>query len=288
MATWIALAVSAALTACSHEARDDSATLATVNGERITQAQLDGALRLRAPAAASMPAADLAALRGRTLQQLVEERLADQQAAKAKLDRNPGVAEAVDLAREQALARLYLERIADAVPRPAAADVRAYYDAHPERFAKAQAYTLRKVDVAIPPAQAEALRRDLEAATTPDDVLARLRARGLAFQAGQSEQGAESLGPLLARVQSLPDGGTLVVPTPGGLAALTVLGRQPRPVSAEAAAPAIEQALWNERKRAAMSDKLRALRAAAHVEYLGKFAGAAPAAAAGASAAASR
>jgi hypothetical protein len=58
---------------------------------------------------------------------------------------------------------------------------------------------------------------------------------------------------------------------------VVLAGARSQPVSEEQAKPAIEQYLLNERKRKIVEDDLKAMRAAAKIEYVGKFAAAASA-----------
>jgi len=66
---------------------------------------------------------------------------------------------------------------------------------------------------------------------------------------------------------------------------IVLAGSRAQPVTLEQAAPAIEQFLLNARKRELVAKDLKALRDAARIEYLGKYADAASAAATGAAAA---
>jgi hypothetical protein len=59
---------------------------------------------------------------------------------------------------------------------------------------------------------------------------------------------------------------------------MVLVSSRPQPVDEERAARAIEQFLHNDQKRKLLSDDLKALRAAAKIEYLGKYSAAAPAA----------
>ena len=79
--------VAALLAACGKKTDDTSAAVATVNGEKITQDQLDFAIKQIAAARPGASAPEAATV----LQGLVEQRLAVQKAEKDKLDRNPGV-----------------------------------------------------------------------------------------------------------------------------------------------------------------------------------------------------
>ena len=58
-----------------------------------------------------------------------------------------------------------------------------------------------------------------------------------------------------------------------GVQVIVLVGSRPQPIAEEQARPLIEQQLLAERRRKAVEDDLKALRAAATVEYLGPFAG---------------
>ena len=74
-------------------------------------------------------------------------------------------------------------------------------------------------------------------------------------------------------------------PVPNGVQVVVLAGSRSQPVAEEQARPAIEQFLTNERKRKLVEDDVKAMRSAAKIEYVGKFAdGAAGAASAPAAA----
>lgn len=268
-------------TACGRHSDDKSATVATVNGENITQDQLDYATRQIAAAhpAASAPEA------AQVLQGLVEQRLAVQKAEKDKLDRNPGVLQALEATRKDALARYYVEQFVAKVPKPSADEVKQYYDGHPANFAQRDVYLIQKADARVTPDQAGPLAASVQAAGGAAAVADLLKAKASAVNVTQSAQPAESLGPLLAKISSMSAGQTIAIPQPQGLTALTVVGIQPQPVTLAQAQAGIEQILWNQKKREALQAETKSLRASARIDYLGKFApGTTPAPAASATA----
>ena len=77
----------------------------------------------------------------------------------------------------------------------------------------------------------------------------------------------------------MKDGQAVMLPSANGVQVIVLAGSRLQPVSEEQARPAIEQFLLNERKRKLVEDDLKALRAAATIEYVGKFAQPASAAA---------
>ena len=260
--------VAVLLAACGRKTEDTSATLATVNGEKITQDQLDFASRQIAAArpGASAPAA------AQVLQNLVEQRLAVQKAEKDKLDRNPGVLQALEAARKDALARYFVEQFAAKVPKPTADEIKQYYDGHPANFAQRNAYVIQKVDARVKPELAGPLAVSAQAAGGAAAVADLLKAKASAVNVTETTQPAESLGPLLPKISTMSPGQTVAIPQAQGLTALTLVEVKPQPVTFEQAQPVIEQLLWNQKKRVALQDESKELRAKARIDYLGKFA----------------
>jgi EpsD family peptidyl-prolyl cis-trans isomerase len=268
--------VAVLLAACGKKSTDTSAVVATVNKEDITQDQLDYA---RKQIAAAHPGAS-APEAAQVLQGMVEQRLATQKAEKDKLDRNPGVLQALEAARKDALARYYVEQITDKVPKPTDAEIKQYYDSRPANFAQRNVYTIQKVDARVAPDQAAALVAGAQAAGSAAEVAELLKAKATATNVTQSAQPAESLGPLLAKFAAMKAGQTIALPQPQGLTALTIVAIQPQPVTLAQAQASIGQILWNQRKRETLQTQTKELRATARIEYLGKFApGAVPASA---------
>jgi hypothetical protein len=70
----------------------------------------------------------------------------------------------------------------------------------------------------------------------------------------------------------MKDGQAAIVPAANGVQVVVLAGSRSQPVTEEQARPAIEQYLLNERKRKLVEDDIKALRAGAKIEYVGKFA----------------
>ncbi len=260
--------VATLVTACGKKSDDTSATVATVNGENITQNQLDFAIK---QISAARPAAS-APEPSQVLQGLVEQRLAVQKAEKDKLDRNPGVLQSLEATRKDALARYYVEQFAAKVPKPSADEVKQYYDGHPANFGQRNLYMLQKIDARVDKDQAGPLAASVQAATGAAAVADLIKAKASATNVTQSTQPAEALGPLLAKISTMSVGQSVAIPQPQGLTALTVVAIQPAPVSLVQAQAGIEQVLWNQKKREALQAETRELRKNARIDYLGKFA----------------
>ncbi len=270
-ATQISLALVCAATmlaACGKKSEDNSPAVATVNGEKVSQDQLDFAVKQIQAAHPGASAPESA----QVLQGLVEQRLAVQKAERDKLDRNPNVLQALEAARKDSLARYYIEQFATKVPKPTADEVKQYFDSHPANFTQRNAYVIQKIDARVPQDQVGPLTAAAQNTTGAQAVADLLKAKATATNVTQTTQPAESLGPLLPKISTMTAGQTIAIPQPQGLSALTLVEIKPLPVTLEQAQPQIEAALWNQKKREALQAEIKELRSKARIDYLGKFA----------------
>ena len=214
------------------------------------------------------------------LDRLVEQQLALQKAAELKLESQPGVQIALDLARREVLSRAYLERTGEAAPKPTPEEIKKYYETKPSLFSERRIYNLQEIGIEARPEQLAEIRERLSAAKNTNDFVEYLKSAGLRFVGNQAVRAAEQL-PFntLEAIAKMKDGQAMVVPTPTGAQVVVLAGSRSQPVTEEQARPSIEQFLLTERRRKLVEDDMKALRAAAKIEYLGKFAGASGAAA---------
>ena len=80
----------------------------------------------------------------------------------------------------------------------------------------------------------------------------------------------------LEAFSKMKDGQAVINQAPNGMQVVVLASTRSQPVTEEQARPAIEQFLLNERKRKLAEADIKALRAAAKIEYVGKFAEGAP------------
>jgi hypothetical protein len=131
------------------------------------------------------------------------------------------------------------------------------------------------------------LRERLAASKNVNEFVEFLKANDFRFNGNQAVRAAEQL-PLqsLDTFAKMQDGQAMLLPSANGVQVIVLAGSRSQPVSEEQARPAIEQFILNERKRKLIEDDVKAMRTAAKIEYVGKFAEAAASAPAGAAPAA--
>ena len=199
---------------------------ARVNAEVITVQELEAARRRDN-------------LGGATLERLVDQRLARQHALEQGLERSPQIAQALESAKTEILARAYRQLIAEAQPRPTPAEIHRYHDEHPELFARRRIYSLESLD-----ARFGINRSTLAAEQLPLELVSRLQA----MEPGD--------------VLGIDDGA-------GGAVALRIVAARLVPLDEASAAPLIEKFLLARRSSEALDAEMKRLRAKARIEYVG-------------------
>jgi EpsD family peptidyl-prolyl cis-trans isomerase len=260
------------LTGCGARDSSSTQTAARVNKEEITVHQISAQLSPQAARPDQVQQAER-----QILERLINRELAVQKALDLKLDREPKVVQAIDSARQDIIARAYADKLGEGAARPSPAEIKKYHDEHPALFSERKIYQLQEFAVEADAKQVEALKAALPPIKTADDLVTYLEANRLKFTNSQSVRAAEQLPlavlPVLARMS---EGQTLLSPTSQGAQIVVLRGVRSQPVDAERASRAIEQFLLNEQKRKLIADDLKALRAAARIDYQGRFAASAP------------
>jgi len=246
-----------------------SQTAAKVNKEEITVHQINFVLQQQR----GLQPEQAASASKQVLERLVDQELAVQKAQDQKLDRDPRVVQQLEAARREIVARAYVEKIASGAPKPSPAEIKAYYDAHPALFKERRVYSLQELAIQARPEQVEDLQAKLAAAKDLPAFIEYLKANDFKFGANQAVRAAEQL-PLasLDKFAQMKDGQTLFTRTPTGAQVVILAGSRIQPVDEVRATPAVEQFLWNERKRKVVEDDVKAMRAASKIEYVGEYA----------------
>jgi EpsD family peptidyl-prolyl cis-trans isomerase len=246
-----------------------SQTAAKVNKEEITVHQINFVLQQQRGLAPEQAAS----ASKQVLERLIDQELALQKAQDQKLDRDPRVVQQLEAARREIIARAYVEKISSGAPKPSPAEIKAYYEAHPPLFKERRVYNLQELAIQAKPEQAAELQAKLAAAKALPEFVDYLKANDFKYSANQAVRGAEQL-PLasLDKFAQMKDGQAIFTRAPNGAQVVFLAGSRSQPVDEARAAPAIEQYLWNERKRKVVEDDVKAMRGAAKIEYVGDYA----------------
>lgn len=267
----IALAVALSLAGCGkQDEAKGSQVAAKVNGDEITVHQINFELsRLGKfdPAQAEQVTAKL-------LKGLVNQQLFLQQAFEEKLDRDPGVVQALDENRRKILASAYVERLAQNVAKPTDAEIKDFYAKNPALLSERRIYKLEELKIQTTPQNTAAIRARLAETRNLNEFGEWLKSQKIPFRAAQSIKPAEQLpAELLPRLHAMKDGQALILNGSNQITVLFLMASQAQPLAEEQARPAVERYLVNLRKRELVEANLKKLRESARIEYKGKYAG---------------
>ncbi len=261
------LIIATVLAGCGEKAKS-SQVAAKVNSEEITISQVNSAL-------SSMPVTpgitpDQA--KQEVLDNLIVQKLADQEAIKAKLDRSPAVMQAIDNAKNTILARAYMDPIVGAVSKPTPEDVHKFYTGHPELFSERRIYDLRELDVENKPELAASLRDQVSKGSSLDEISAWLKGRDITSKIQSGVKSAEQLPQeIVTRLSKMSAGQMMVIELNKSISVIQIKSAKVEPVEEAAASAAIQQYLYNESRKTALDKEVKLLKSTAKIEYVGEF-----------------
>ena len=277
--------LAALLASCGGAAKDKPASqvAAKVNKEEISVHQINFVLQQQR----GLKPEQADAASRQILERLIDQELAIQKGQELKVDRDPRVVQQLEAAKREIVARAYIERIGEGAPKPTPEEISKYYADKPGLFKDRRIYSIQEIAIEAKPDQVEGLRAKLQSAKTVNDFVEYLKANNFRFAGNQAVRPAEQL-PLnmLDTFAKMKDGQAMLVPSASGAQVIVLASSKSEPVDEARAKPAIEQFLLNDAKRKLIESDVKAMRAAARVQYVGKFAEAAASAAAAAPAAA--
>lgn len=254
------IAIALALPGCAKKATGQVA--AVVNGDEITMQEVNAELgSTRIPEGAEKSKA-----RAAITQRLVDKRLLEQQAKSAGLDRDPDYLLRQRQLDQTLLIELYAKRAQDTLRVPDQAAITKFIAEHPANFAGRTIYTVDQLRFP-PPADATVLA-GLRNLHTLDAIAAYLNAKGIKSERGTGKiDSAQVPAPLLKQVLAVPPGEPFVVPTPQGVVASVITGRDAAPLATTQAQPMAVQMMRSQALDAVVEQRLKDARSKAKITY---------------------
>ena len=245
-----------------------SQVAARVNDEEITIHQVNSQL---ARSGVTGEAATKVASK-KILDGLIDQELIVQQAKRKKLDRDPTVMQSIEDAKRQILSQAYLEREVYSRKPPTPEEGKAFYDAHPELFAKRKAYKFHAFAI-LKDKFNEGMKPALDNAKTAGDVVSILKSRGIDFKEDEmrwlAEQVPMEMLPAIAKMKV----GDIITLDQGTQTTLMLLeSAVDSPVDETQAKPVIEKFIVNSKNKELIDGKLKQLHAGEQITYVGQFA----------------
>jgi EpsD family peptidyl-prolyl cis-trans isomerase len=265
-----ALLLAALVTDCGKGDDKKPATqvAAKVNGHEITIHQVNDIL-----ARQNVKPEQAEAAKRQILERLIEQELAKQQAVEKKLDRNPRVVQAMEAAKNDILARAYMDQIASNQPKPSADEVKSFYAEHPELFSGRRIYSIEELTVPQKQAPLTTVKDRLVKSKDLGELAAWLKSQKAEVSGTRGVRAAEQLPMVwLAEMHKMKEGEMRVFENGDRLNIVRLAAVRAAPVDEATASPRIQQYLVTRRLREEMQKDIRQLREKSNIEYAGEFA----------------
>lgn len=263
------------LTACEEPADISQGEVAArIGSETITVGVLDHAMsRL-----GSLNEADRQTVRGQVLDALIDQRLVEKAARSAGLDKEPGVAMALDQVQRQVLFDAYMERIYKDMPKPSEKEIEEYYRAHPELFSARKLYQIQEIELRMAATRVAEVENQLKQGNDLSVFSDWLNEQNIEHKSGVGIKPAEQIPEaVLAHIKGMEAGQVTVLATgPDSISVLKLQASQLKPVSLQQARPAIERIVENSKRKTLLGTEINRLRGMGKIEYAKGFEPAAP------------
>jgi EpsD family peptidyl-prolyl cis-trans isomerase len=257
------------LAGCGDDKKPATQVAAKVHQEEISVHQINDVLGR----SGKVPPEQIKQASRQILERLVDQELLVQKAVEKKLDRDPKAMLAIEAARREILARMYVEGVTGAVSKPTASEIAEFYAKRPELFSERRVYSFQELAIAQGPDLLPKLQEQMGKAKNLAETAAWLTAEKIPYRGNATTKGAEEL-PLemLPRFHQMKDGQIAVIPARDGILVAQLVASRTAPVDQKGATPYIEQYLLNQRKMEASNKSMKELREQAKIEYVGDFA----------------
>jgi EpsD family peptidyl-prolyl cis-trans isomerase len=259
----LVLAIGIALMASACTKKAEGQTVAIVNGEEITAAELNAEL-----ANAKIPeGADKDQARTRVLQAIIDRRLLAQQAKTDGIDKSPEFLNRQRRATEDLLINMFASRQIDTAQLPANSEIEKFQAARPWVFSQREQWNLDQLRFQMP-ADA-ATRTKLDKAKTMEEVVKVLTDANIAFTRQKNKLDTAVIpqnlyGQLAAAARASEP---FIIPIGNQAVASTIVSREPAPITGEQARPIAVAAMRREQASQLMQNRLKSIRDAAKIEY---------------------
>jgi peptidyl-prolyl cis-trans isomerase C len=235
-----------ALAGCQPSAKAPTGQVAaTVNGQEITQKQID--TELAGTQLGGDPHA-LEAARRQALQSIIARKLLAKAARDQGLDKTPEFAVREQGQTEAILAQALEAKLVNAVPQPTADDAQDFMRKYPDVFAERKIFTVDQIRFMPPPGSN--VLRELHPLNTLEDVEAVLNREKIPFQRSLERLDAVGADPsVIAQIVKLPPNEVFIMPSRAGVSASQIKDEKVEPFVGDAATKYATQWVLMQRRR---------------------------------------
>lgn len=252
-----------ALAFASCQKKASGQTVAVVNGQEITAAELNAEIAADTNGNA---AEDSKQLRNAALQKVIDRKLVVQQARKDGIDKSPEFLTQLNRGTDDLLINMLIGKRLGTAQVPTPQQISDLEASRPEMFASRETWTLSQIIYPLP--KDPAVKAKLNATKTLDEVAQILTSSGIQFTRNTRKLDTAMFPhAIYQQLEKLAPGEPFIVPGADKGVASVVTAREPNPTPADQARPLALQVLRREQVDKFVQDRVAALRASAKIEY---------------------
>lgn len=262
------LAVLGLAASCGKKSGDEkvSQSIVRVNGDEITVLQLNNELQR-----ANVQPAQQEIAGKQITSALVDRQILMQEAHKNKLDRNPGVMQAIENAKSQILAQAYLEDKASSVAKPTDAEINDYRSKHADIFAGRKVFVMEEVAFKVNASNIAGIQSLSNTAKTLEDVTKWLDGHQIKYALTRASHATETVPPqVLDKLEKMVVGDIIFINANDGSVAGRMVEIKDSAISEADAKPIIERIIFEKKLKQFAENEVKRLRNVAKIEYINK------------------
>ena len=256
----MAIVLACVLSSC--EKKPGGQTVAVVNNEEITAAELNSELNN-----ANIPATDASKdARAQALERIIDRRLLAQQAKADGLDKTPEFLSQERRATENLLISMLVSRQVKTEQVPTADEIAKFEASRPGIFANHEMWTLDQVAYPLP--KDPTVIAKIADAKSLDDIKQALTGAGIQYTQGTKQFDSAFMPPkFYAQLANLAPGEPFVAPGPDKAIANVITARRPAPFTPDQARQLALTLMKRDQTDRVISDRVKDLKAKAKIEY---------------------
>ena len=253
------LFMSCVLSACQKKA--EGQTVAIVNGQEITAADLNAEL-----GASVNTAADPKAVRAAVLQKLVGQKLLVEEAQSDGIDKTPEYLNQQRRLNDELLINMLISRRLKTSQVPTPDEINRFEASNPQMFANRESWNLDQIAYAKP--KDAAILAKIAATKSLNDVIQILNATGIHYQRRTKKIDTAALpNSIYNQLAHLPAGEPFIASGGDQSVASVIISREPNPITGDNARQVALNGIKRDQAQQFVANRIKALRASAKIEY---------------------
>ena len=257
----VILMICMSFVAASCQKKAEGQTVAIVNGEEITAAELNAEL---GEAAAS--AANQKDLRNAALQRLIDRKLVVQQAKNEDIDKSPEFLNRQRRANDELLVNMLVARQANASSLPTALEIQKFQASRPEMFANREIWTLEQLVYTVP--KDAGVKARIAAAKSLDEIAQLLSGSNTQFTR-MTKKLDTAIFPhdIYTQIATVKPGEPFIAPGGDRAVASVITAREATPTTGDDARQLAVTGIRKDKVQNLIRDRVKTLRGSAKIEY---------------------